>query len=98
MADALNTGPASLYAHVVNKTDLDELLIARLSAKIDLPKPDGAFARPVRTDLRPRGPGQRCVLARAPGDRDRAEYSGRTTLHSNENQRSQLLLPRIPKA
>ncbi|WP_116201779.1 TetR/AcrR family transcriptional regulator [Amycolatopsis circi] len=42
VADALNTGPASLYAHVVNKTDLDELLIARLSAKIVLPKPDAA--------------------------------------------------------
>ncbi|GAA1033786.1 MULTISPECIES: CocE/NonD family hydrolase [Amycolatopsis] len=33
-----------------------------------------------------------------PGDRDRAAYSGRTTLHSNENQRPQLLLPRIPGA
>ncbi|MER6761780.1 MULTISPECIES: TetR/AcrR family transcriptional regulator [Amycolatopsis] len=42
VADALNTGPASLYAHVVNKTDLDELLIARLSSKIVLPKPDAA--------------------------------------------------------
>lgn len=42
VAEALNTGPASLYAHVVNKTDLDELLIARLAAKIVLPKPDAA--------------------------------------------------------
>ncbi|WP_406636582.1 TetR/AcrR family transcriptional regulator [Amycolatopsis sp. WGS_07] len=42
VADALNTGPASLYAHVVNKTDLDELLIARLCSRIVLPEPDPA--------------------------------------------------------
>ncbi|MET0700645.1 MAG: helix-turn-helix domain-containing protein, partial [Mycobacterium sp.] len=30
VATALDTGPASLYAHVVNKKDLDELLIGRL--------------------------------------------------------------------
>jgi AcrR family transcriptional regulator len=30
LAAALDTGPASLYAHVVNKADLDELLIGRL--------------------------------------------------------------------
>lgn len=40
VATALETGPASLYAHVVNKADLDELLIGRLCAEIDLPEPD----------------------------------------------------------
>lgn len=42
VAAALETGPASLYAHVVNKDDLDELLIGRLCAEIDLPEPDPA--------------------------------------------------------
>ncbi len=42
VASALNTGPASLYAHVVNKEDLDDLLIGQLCAEIDLPEPDPA--------------------------------------------------------
>src|SRR6201996_439413 len=40
LATALETGPSSLYAHVVNKEDLDELLIGRLCAGIELPEPD----------------------------------------------------------
>jgi AcrR family transcriptional regulator len=40
IASALETGPASLYAHVVNKEDLDDLLIGRLCAEIELPEPD----------------------------------------------------------
>jgi AcrR family transcriptional regulator len=40
VAGALGTGPASLYAHVVNKEDLDDLLIGRLCGEIDLPEPD----------------------------------------------------------
>lgn len=40
VAAALDTGPASLYAHVVNKADLDELLIGYLCSQIDLPEPD----------------------------------------------------------
>jgi AcrR family transcriptional regulator len=39
LATALHTGPASLYAHVVNKADLDELLIGQLCNQIKLPKP-----------------------------------------------------------
>ncbi|MFF5566392.1 TetR/AcrR family transcriptional regulator [Streptomyces sp. NPDC012623] len=39
LAGALDTGPASLYAHVVNKADLDELLIGRLCAQLVLPEP-----------------------------------------------------------
>jgi AcrR family transcriptional regulator len=40
LAAALETGPASLYAHVVNKADLDELLIGQLCSRLTLPKPD----------------------------------------------------------
>jgi AcrR family transcriptional regulator len=45
VATALDTGPASLYAHVVNKEDLDDLLIGRLCAEIALPDPDPATWR-----------------------------------------------------
>jgi AcrR family transcriptional regulator len=45
LAAALDTGPASLYAHVVNKADLDELLIGRLCAELALPEPDPAAWR-----------------------------------------------------
>jgi AcrR family transcriptional regulator len=74
LAAALETGPASLYVHVVNKGDLDELLIGRLCAKIDLPEPDPAVWRrqitSVCTQLRDqylRYPGiSRAALAVAP--------------------------------
>ncbi|PRY41488.1 TetR/AcrR family transcriptional regulator [Umezawaea tangerina] len=42
LATALDTGPASLYNHVVNKADLDELLIGRLCTQLVLPDPDPA--------------------------------------------------------
>jgi AcrR family transcriptional regulator len=42
VATELGTGPASLYSHVVNKADLDELLIGRLCAELVLPDPDPA--------------------------------------------------------
>jgi AcrR family transcriptional regulator len=45
VATALDTGPSSLYAHVVNKEDLDELLIGRLCAAVELPEPDPATWR-----------------------------------------------------
>jgi AcrR family transcriptional regulator len=41
VAAALDTGPASLYAHVRNKAELDDLLIGELCSRIDIPKPDG---------------------------------------------------------
>jgi AcrR family transcriptional regulator len=48
VAAALETGPASLYAHVVNKDDLDELLLGRLYAQIELPEPDpGAWRQQI---------------------------------------------------
>lgn len=40
VASALQTGPASLYAHVVNKADLDELIIGRLCSELVLPAPE----------------------------------------------------------
>jgi AcrR family transcriptional regulator len=76
LATALDTGPASLYAHVVNKSDLDELLIARLCSELTLPKPDPEIwrdqVRSVCTLLRDQYleyPGiSRAALAMAPTD------------------------------
>jgi len=76
LAGALDTGPASLYAHVVNKADLDELLIGRLCAELVLPEPDPAAwreqVRGVCTQMRDqylRYPGiSRAALAMAPTD------------------------------
>ncbi|HEX3787625.1 MAG TPA: TetR/AcrR family transcriptional regulator [Pseudonocardiaceae bacterium] len=45
VAGVLDTGPASLYAHVVNKADIDELIIGRLCAELVLPEPDPAAWR-----------------------------------------------------
>ena len=42
VADALDTGPASLYAHVRNKAELGDLLVGELCSRIDLPEPDPA--------------------------------------------------------
>jgi len=78
VATALETGPSSLYAHVVNKEDLDELLIGRLCAEIDLPSPDPAAWRQqlisVCTQLRDqylRYPGiSRAAFAVAPSNLD----------------------------
>ena len=78
VATALQTGPSSLYAHVVNKEDLDELLIGRLCAAIELPEPDPAGWRQqiisVCTQLRDqylRYPGiSRAAFAAAPSNLD----------------------------
>ncbi|WP_255546725.1 TetR/AcrR family transcriptional regulator [Glaciihabitans sp. dw_435] len=51
VAARLETGPASLYAHVVNKADLDELLIGRLCSQIELPQPDPARWREQIADV-----------------------------------------------
>lgn len=42
LAAALQTGPASLYAHVRNKADLDDLLLGQLCAQVRLPAPEPA--------------------------------------------------------
>src|ERR1044072_1962794 len=78
VAAALGTGPASLYAHVVNKEDLDDLLIGRLTAGLGLPEPDPATWRDqIRSVLRQlrdqylRSPGiSRAALALAPTNLD----------------------------
>jgi len=38
----LGTAPSSLYAHIVNKDDIDDLIIGRLCSRIVLPEPDPA--------------------------------------------------------
>jgi AcrR family transcriptional regulator len=45
VAAVLGTGPASLYVHVVNKADIDELIIGRICSALDLPEPDPATWR-----------------------------------------------------
>jgi AcrR family transcriptional regulator len=83
VATALETGPSSLYAHVVNKEDLDELLIGRLCAEIALPEPDPATWRQqavgVCTQLRDqylRYPGiSRAAFAVAPSNLDTLRVS-----------------------
>lgn len=40
VAEALGTGPASLYAHVSGKEELLSLLIERLAGEVRLPEPD----------------------------------------------------------
>ncbi|MFJ7217966.1 TetR/AcrR family transcriptional regulator [Amycolatopsis sp. NPDC098790] len=45
VAAVLGTGPSSLYAHIVNKDDLDDLLVGRLCAAVALPEPDPATWR-----------------------------------------------------
>ncbi|MFK3672251.1 TetR/AcrR family transcriptional regulator [Leifsonia aquatica] len=51
VASRLETGPASLYAHVVNKADLDELVIGRLCSRIDLPEPEPSAWREQIADV-----------------------------------------------
>ena len=83
LAGALDTGPASLYAHVVNKADLDELLIGRLCAELTLPEPDPAAwreqIRDVCTQVRDqylKYPGiSRAALAMAPTDQETVRVS-----------------------
>lgn len=40
VTNALDTGPSSLYAHIVTKADLDDLLIGYLCSEVVLPRPD----------------------------------------------------------
>ncbi|MGW6934422.1 TetR/AcrR family transcriptional regulator [Lentzea sp. NPDC054927] len=51
VAAALDTGPASLYAHVRNKAELDDLLIGTLSRGVTLPAPDAARWREQTLDV-----------------------------------------------
>ena len=45
VAAVLGSGPSSLYAHIVNKDDIDDLLVGRLCSEIVLPEPDPATWR-----------------------------------------------------
>ncbi|MGW9208783.1 TetR/AcrR family transcriptional regulator [Embleya sp. NPDC055664] len=47
----LGTGPSSLYAHIVNKDDIDDLIIGRLCSRIVLPEPDPATWRAQTHDV-----------------------------------------------
>jgi AcrR family transcriptional regulator len=40
LARALDTGPASLYAHVANRDELDQLVIDRIARQLRIPEPD----------------------------------------------------------
>jgi AcrR family transcriptional regulator len=40
VAQSLNTGPASLYAHVANKRELDQLLVDRAAQEMEFPEID----------------------------------------------------------
>jgi AcrR family transcriptional regulator len=40
IAKALDTGPASLYAHVANREELDNLVLDRIASKLTIPEPD----------------------------------------------------------
>ena len=84
VATALETGPSSLYAHVVNKEDLDELLIGRLCAAIESAParsqlPGGNRSSSVCTQLRDqylRYPGiSRAAFAVAPSNLDTLRVS-----------------------
>src|SRR5436305_1790926 len=45
VAAVLGAGPSSLYAHIVNKDDIDDLLVGRLYSEVMLPEPDPATWR-----------------------------------------------------
>jgi AcrR family transcriptional regulator len=51
VAAALQTGPASLYAHVRDKAELDDLLIGELCSRVTLPMPDPAQWRAQAIDV-----------------------------------------------
>jgi AcrR family transcriptional regulator len=40
LARELDTGPASLYAHVANRDELDQLVMDRIASQITIPEPD----------------------------------------------------------
>lgn len=40
IARALGTGPASLYAHVANRAELDQLVVGRVAGLLEVPDPD----------------------------------------------------------
>lgn len=51
VAKVLGTGPSSLYAHIVNKADIDDLLLGSLCSQIKLPTADPARWRQQLKDV-----------------------------------------------
>ena len=80
LAAELGTGAASLYAHVVNKEDLDELLIGALSARVRLPEPDPARWREQVADV--------CTQLRTPTSPTRGSPGRRWPRHRRTARRS----------
>ncbi|WP_367123396.1 TetR/AcrR family transcriptional regulator [Streptomyces phytohabitans] len=83
VAAALDTGPASLYAHVRDKADLDELLLGAVCARVSVPEADAArweeqlldVCRSLRDEYL-RYPGiSRVALAAAPNSLDALRLS-----------------------
>jgi AcrR family transcriptional regulator len=53
VAQDLNTGPATLYAHVANKEELLDLLLDRVSSEVTVPEPDpGRWQEQLRDVMR----------------------------------------------
>jgi AcrR family transcriptional regulator len=53
LAKALDTGPASLYQHVANRDELDQLVIDRIARRLEIPEPDpGRWADQLKDVLR----------------------------------------------
>ncbi|MEW2503624.1 TetR/AcrR family transcriptional regulator [Amycolatopsis sp. NPDC047767] len=53
IAQQLETGPASLYAHVANKEELDELMLDAVLGDVPVPEPDpGNWAEQVKEQVR----------------------------------------------
>lgn len=51
IARALETGPASLYAHVANRDELDALVVERVVSQLEVPDPDPARWREQLRDV-----------------------------------------------
>lgn len=71
VAAVLGTGPSSLYAHIVNKDDIDDLLIGRLCSELVLPKPDPARWREQIRDVCAQIRDQYLSTRASPGPRSR---------------------------
>jgi AcrR family transcriptional regulator len=53
VAERLQTGPASLYAHVANRAELTELVYDRVLAEVEIPPPDPKdWRKQLKTGLR----------------------------------------------
>ena len=78
VAQALGTGPASLYAHVSGKEELEALVLDRIAAEITLPEPDpDRWQEQVKEVLR----GSVAMLERHPG----AARMAMATIPTGEN-------------